>query len=309
MTVRIGVVGWGEIARRHAEDVRRAGACLAGVAARRRPADLGVPWFESIEELLPHVDGVTVAVPNHLHASCCLAAVRAGRAVMVEKPLLISDAELSELEEVLPDADVSVHVGFRMRWNSLLQDLRETVRQPQRIECSYAFGIDGLADGKDWTRRQAETGGAFFTLGVHVLDLARWLSRADGEPLADLRACADGLSDGADYPLRATVSGQVRGIELLATTDTRGDLPYQLDVRVWERESSAPIHIALDATHEVPEYGAMLHDFVEATAARRVDPQAVAEYLQTHRELLRARQRASRSDSAVPLESLVDAPA
>ncbi len=303
MAVKIGIVGWGEIARRHADQVRRAGARLAGVVARRRPADLDVPWFESIEQLLPHVDGVTIAVPNHLHASSCLAAVRAGRAVMVEKPLLISAAELDDLERVLPRADVPVHVGFRLRWNSLLQELRDTLRNPRRIECSYTLGINELAAGKDWTRRRDRTGGAFFTLGVHVLDLARWLSRADGEPMADLCARADGLGEGADYPLRATVSGRMHGIQLQATTDTRGNLPHRLDVRTWQRTGSVPHHISLDETHEVVEYGALLRDFVEATAAGRVDQQAVTEYLQTHRELLHARELAAHPDSAIAPKS------
>ncbi len=299
MAVRIGVVGWGEIARRHADQLQRAGARLAGVVARRRPVDLEVPWFESIEQLLPHVDGVTIAVPNHLHASNCLAAVRAGRAVMVEKPLLISAAELGDLERVLPHVDVPVHVGFRLRWNSLLGDLRDTLRNARRIECSYTLGINELAAGKDWTRRQDRTGGAFFTLGVHVLDLARWLSRANGEPMADLRARADGLGEGADYPLRATISGHIHGIQLQATTDTRGDQPYRLDVRAWHHDGSAPHHISLDEAHEVIEYGALLRDFVEATATGRVDQQAVTEYLQTHRELLHARELAANPDSAV----------
>ncbi|HJO04674.1 MAG TPA: Gfo/Idh/MocA family oxidoreductase [Acidobacteriota bacterium] len=298
MAVRIGIVGWGEIARLHAAMVRRAGARVAGVAARRCPTDLDVPWFESMEQLLPHVDGVTIAVPNDLHASSCLAAVRAGRAVMVEKPLLISAAELNDLERELPQTDVPIHVGFRMRWNSRLRELRDALQKPRRIECSYTLGIDDLASGKDWTRRQDRTGGAFFTLGVHVLDLARWLSRADGEPMADLWARADGMGDGADYPLRATVRGRLHGIQLQATTDTRDNLPYRLEVRAWHGTGSTPDQLSLDATHEVNEYEGLLRDFVEATATGRIDQRAVTEYLQVHRELLHARELAAHDNSA-----------
>ena len=303
MAVRIGIVGWGEIAHLHADQIQRAGARFAGVVARQRPIDLDVPWFKSIEQLLPHVDGVTIAVPNHLHASSCLAAVRAGRAVMVEKPLLISAAELGELERVLPHADVPIHVGFRLRWNPLLQEMRDALGKPRRVECSYALGIDKLAAGKDWTRRQDLTGGAFFTLGVHVLDLARWLVRADGEPMAELRAWTDGLGEGADYPLRATVNGCLHGMQLKATADTRGNLPSRLDVRAWHCNGSAPHHVSLDATHEMIEYGALVRDFVEATATHRIDQEVVTEYLQTHRELLQARELATQPDSAPASEN------
>ena len=79
MTVKVGIVGWGEIARRHASALVRAGAQLGGVVSRRGVAPDGVESYASLDAMLPHVDAVTIAVPNHLHASLCLATIRAGR--------------------------------------------------------------------------------------------------------------------------------------------------------------------------------------------------------------------------------------
>ncbi|MBW2220326.1 MAG: Gfo/Idh/MocA family oxidoreductase, partial [Deltaproteobacteria bacterium] len=83
MTVRVGIVGWGEIGRVHASCLASAGAEFSGVVSRQKNPDTDVPVYRTLDDMLPHVDAVTIAVPNHLHAPLCLQAVQAGKAVMV----------------------------------------------------------------------------------------------------------------------------------------------------------------------------------------------------------------------------------
>lgn len=309
MTVKVGIVGWGKIARRHASALTKAGARVRGVVSRRGTVPDGVEWFESLDSMLPHVDAVTIAVPNHMHADCCLAAVRAGRAVLVEKPLIISTEQLTRLEPELLAADVPVHVGFRLRWNPQLVRLRESLKRPVEIECIYEMGIERLAAGKNWTRQVARTGGAFFTLGVHMLDLARWMHRLDGAHLHDLHASADGCGDGADYPLRVqVVARSPTGARIAAIADTRGALPYRIVVSARDRNDPKPRRVELDESSETVEYEAMMCDFVDATARRRVDRAGVREFLQVHRELLRARSLASEKAGPRPPSSDALAP-
>jgi len=314
MTVKVGIVGWGEIARCHASALTKAGARLCGVVSRSGETPDGIERFESLDTMLPHVDAVTIAVPNHLHADACLAAVRARRAVLVEKPLVISAEQLARLEPEVLAADVPIHVGFRLRWNPQLMRLREALKRPVHVECKYEFGIETLAAGKDWTRRFAQTGGTFFTLGVHMLDLARWLHRLDGSPLSSLHASTDGDTESADYPLRAGVSGKTSGgAQLVAIADTRGDLPYRISVSVRDRDHPTSLCVELDASSETAEYEAMVGDFVDAAAQRRIHRANVRETLQVHRELLRARSLCSKDSSGTasseilaPMESIAD---
>lgn len=309
MTVKVGIVGWGEIARVHASALTKAGAQLRGVISRDGTGPDGVERFESLDAMLPHVDAVTIAVPNHLHADCCLAVVRAGRAVMVEKPLIISPEQLDRVEHALLAANVPIHVGFRLHWNPRLVLLRDALKHPVEINCTYEMGIDSLAADKNWTRQFAQTGGAFFTLGVHMLDLARWLLRLDGAPLSDLRASADGCADDVDYPLRAEVKGRgPSGARVVAVADTRGTLPYRIVVSVRDRDDPTPQRVELDASSEKIEYEAMMCDFVEATARRRVDRAGVREILQVHRELLRARTLSAASAEPHPASSTAITP-
>jgi predicted dehydrogenase len=296
----VGIVGFGDIASYHARHLANAGAQVVGVVTSRS-VPVGLTRYPSLSAMLEHVDAVTIAVPNHLHAGLCMQAVRAGVAVFVEKPLCITDGELSALEDMLPRATRAVHVGFRLRWNPWVRALRGHITEALRVRCAYRLGIDRLAAGKDWTRRQAESGGAFCTLGVHALDLARWLAGARGRPLENLSATAAGESDAADFPLAVNLTGRIAGGPIVeASADLRGDASFDLQVAIDDITGTLPLDRIPEQRPEDPaapeaEYAAMLRFFVESARGGPSPPDDVAEILQCHRDLLRARTLAQRT--------------
>lgn len=290
--MKIGVVGWGDIGRHHASHFSANGAELGAVVSRRRDLELDVPVFQTLSEMAPHVDAITVAVPNHLHAPMCLQAIAAGKPVLVEKPLCISKSELAELEKSFENLTVSVHLGFRLRWNRTLQTLKSRLANPRRIKCIYRMGIEKLARDRDWTRQLALTGGGFFTLGVHALDITRWLAGAGARPLEGLQAGATHRDDSADYPLDVWVSGTLpNGVEIVAGTDLRGDADSRIALEIDAERGHFPDG---DLPRPVPadepaEYAALIADFIRAVEANAVDEEDAVAVLQTHRELLMAR--------------------
>jgi len=296
VTVRVGIVGWGEIGRMHASHLASAGAEFSGVVSRRKNPDTNVPVYPALDDMLPHIDAITIAVPNHLHASLCLQAIRAGKAVMVEKPLCINRGELEELEAVLPNLKVPVHLGYRLRWNPTMCQLRGRIEGLRRISCICRIGIEQLARGKDWTREHSKTGGGFFTIGVHALDLVRWLSGAQGEALSNFSAIAEHRSHSADFPLYVSLSGTLStGIEVIAGADLRGDSEFDLKLVV-EAESGAYPDSSLPPPKfedEEIEYKALIHHFVQAVKHRTWDRSEIVETLQTHRELIMAQELVS----------------
>ena len=297
MTVRIGIVGWGEIGRMHASHLASAGAEFSGIVSRRKNPDIDVPIFQTLDDMLPHIDAITIAVPNHLHASLCLQAVRAGKAVLVEKPLCINRGELEELEAVLPNMKVPVHLGYRLRWNPTMQRLRGRIKGLRRISCIYHIGIEQLARGKDWTRERSKTGGGYFTIGVHALDLVRWLSDAQGEALSNFTACAEYQNHSADFPLCVSLTGTLSsGIEIVAVADLRGDSEFDLKLVI---EAESGIYPDPSLPHpkfedEEIEYKALIHHFVQAVKHSTWDRSEIDEILQTHRELIMAQELVSR---------------
>jgi predicted dehydrogenase len=157
--------------------------------------------------------------------------------------------------------------------------------------------MERLARGKAWTRSRAQSGGAFLVLGVHALDLSRWLAGARGEPLENLMATSSGLTPLADFPLVGSVSGTLRGTATIdAVVDLTGDQPFHLHVEVEAVNGHFTLPTCANwpgpppedpASHDV-EYEGLMQHFVDAVRSGEVDPTYVAECLQTHRDLLAA---------------------
>jgi predicted dehydrogenase len=292
--LRVGIVGYGEAGAFHARHLVAAGADVVG-AVTTRELDSERRRFDSLTEMLPHVDAVTIAVPNHLHARLCIEVLEAGKPVFVEKPLLQTTRELEALEPVVRSTPLPMHVGFRLHWNPTLRALKERLRGVRRIRCNYRIGIDRLAEGKPWTHQEKLSGGAFFTLGVHAHDLVRWLAGAHGEPLSDLLAHAEHYEDGNDFPLVVSMSGRLpSGIELVSSVDLRGDAPFRLELEVDAESGTYPDPSLPGPTPEGKgsadaEYRGLMAAFVRATTSKEKQTEAIEEILQTHRDLLSAR--------------------
>ena len=228
MPLRVGIVGWGEIAKVHAAKIKKAGGQVRAIVEDPRiKLEIDTPVYHSVDDMLPHVDAVTIAVPNFLHASFCLKAVTAGKPVYVEKPFCITEEELDELETVLPKLKVPVHVGYRLRCNPTVINIRERIKGVRKISCMYNLPMKTLDENKGWTLQYKMTGGGFFTLGVHSLDLARWIAGARGEAMTGFSALAEGIEESCDFPLHVRLSGTLpSGIEIVAGADHRsGNTP------------------------------------------------------------------------------------
>jgi predicted dehydrogenase len=303
MSLRVGIVGYGDIAQYHARHLTAAGACVvAAVTTRPLPPD--IRRYPSLSAMLADVDAVTIAVPNNLHASLCLEAVAARTAVFVEKPLCIAQAEMHALEAMLPQAARPVHVGYRLRWNPSLRALRSGVARVRRVRCVYRLGIERLAAGKPWTRREAASGGAFCAIGVHALDLARWLARADGRPLENLRADATHRAPGADFPLLTRLEGRIAGGPCIeAAADLRGDCEFHLELELDAERGAFSEHSLSGLRPEEAgaadaEYSGMMKHFVEAATHGHPASDEIGEILECHREILAARQLATTAHGA-----------
>ncbi|MCY3751020.1 MAG: Gfo/Idh/MocA family oxidoreductase [Gammaproteobacteria bacterium] len=294
MSLRVGVVGWGDAGRIHARHLAVHGARVVGIVSRRPPGT-DIPWFRSLEDILPEVDALTIATPNDLHAGMALKVVSAGKAVMVEKPICITRDELRQLELELPSANVPIYLGYRLRFNNEIQRLRQPKEDrtvPRRVHCSYQLGIDRLAAGKSWIRDPVRSGGAWFVLGIHCHDLVRWLCGARGQALTSLTV-PDSVP--GDYPLQVSLVGRLGETELGISVDMRGNTDYRLQVTVEWPDEDEPRSVVLSGerpgVREEAEYSGLMGNFVQVAEQGLADPVAVTEILQTHNELLDARDR------------------
>jgi predicted dehydrogenase len=201
--VGCGIVGFGFIGPHHAEAMRRIPAAeLVAVASmseagREKARRLGVPRvYESHEELIadPDVGLVDVATPTRYHHPVATAAIRAGKHVVVDKPLAVSRGQAEEMLEAATAAGVVHGITFNYRYNAVVQHARAMLRRGDLGELRIVRGHylqEWLLYDTDysWRLDPDESGEAAMVAdaGCHWFDLVEYVSGARVESvLADL---------------------------------------------------------------------------------------------------------------------------
>ena len=236
MTIRFGLVGAGRWGACHAETIRRTpGAELAAVAvstpesAGRIVAALGVPAFVGWGEMLagdPDLDVVDVVAPNADHGAITLAALSAGKHVLVEKPLAATVAVCDAVVEAARRSGRVVAVGHELRLSPLWGRVKAEI-DAGRIGCPLSCSIhlwrrSFRSGAGGWRHDPARVGNWILEEPIHYFDLARWYLADLGEPTA-VYARANGRGGELNENVAALVSwGEAGGGFALVSQTTAG---------------------------------------------------------------------------------------
>ncbi len=139
------------------------------------------------------VDAIFVVTRHSSHAELTNRALRAGKAVFVEKPLALSDAELaSVLDTIAETGNDRLQVGFNRRFAPLLHEARQQFgRRIGPGSVRYLVNA-GRLDGTSWYTHDAE-GTRFVGEGGHFIDTVSWLLGDD--PVSVYAAATPGQTD------------------------------------------------------------------------------------------------------------------
>jgi UDP-N-acetylglucosamine 3-dehydrogenase len=177
--LRVGIVGAGAMGRNHARilfELDRAEiAAVVDVSPEIR-ADaqrlLGCPTFETIDEALAlGLDAAVVAVPTVLHHEIAVKLIDAGVHLLVEKPIASSIESARDMIARAAAKGVVLTVGHVERFNPAIRALHEAIQGEDII--SIAISRVG-----PFPPRITDVG-IVTDLGVHDIDLIRWLSRSE----------------------------------------------------------------------------------------------------------------------------------
>jgi predicted dehydrogenase len=191
--IRMGLVGPGFIAAHHIDAVRRLGnvevAAIAGSSvesARRKAREWNIGRASGdYHELTgdPAIDVIHNTTPNHLHFEVSLAALRAGKHVVADKPLAMDAEQCRQLHDAAVQAGVAHVVTFNYRGNPLVQHARAMVAQGDLGELTFVHGQylqDWLADDTVYSwrldPRKSGPSSALIDIGSHWCDLAEHVS-------------------------------------------------------------------------------------------------------------------------------------
>ena len=185
--LRIGVVGSGFMGGVHADAWRAAGAPITSVLtrpgsasgadlARSHAAAAVTDW----DEFLAGVDVVDLCTPTHLHAEGVLRAARAGRAVVVEKPLARTAAQAAELVATCEQLGVPLLAAHVLRFFPEYARAKEVVDRgdigrPGVLRLTRNRSLPEKP-GDNWFLDDEKSGGLVLDLMIHDLDYAQWVA-------------------------------------------------------------------------------------------------------------------------------------
>jgi predicted dehydrogenase len=157
-----------------------------GEVARRVADQLAIPRaHDSYEALLAdaEVDAVYIPVPNHLHLEATLAAVKAGKHVLCEKPLALTAGDAQRMVDAARDAGVLLMEAFMYRLHPSWVAVRELVDagrigRLQTVQSWFSYYND---DATNIRNMRDAGGGALMDIGCYSINLSRMLFKAEPE--------------------------------------------------------------------------------------------------------------------------------
>ncbi len=193
MPVRIAVIGAGKFGQTHLDvfsQLQDAGAAeLAAIAEvdPERAAALGrryaCPVYADYKKMLAaeRLDAVSIATPDHLHREIAVTAARAGKHILVEKPLDVTVAGAEAMVRAAREAGVLLQVDFHKRYDPDHQAVARRVRAGHLGDILYGnvHMEDRIEVPTEWFPRWAAASSPAWFLGVHFYDLVRWILKSE----------------------------------------------------------------------------------------------------------------------------------
>ena len=189
MTLRMALVGAGMIGKHRARALARVeGAQLVAVADRREDAAKSLAAEHSGLRVLADgeavaaddaVDAVILSTPPVDHSPIGLACLKAGKHLLVEKPLAPDVATAEALVEAAKRQDLCLATGFTLRHTPAALLARQLVDKGRIGELDHVRVFHGHRGGSDFgppwiTDATVTGGGTLMDNGIHMIDLARW---------------------------------------------------------------------------------------------------------------------------------------
>ncbi|RYZ48120.1 MAG: Gfo/Idh/MocA family oxidoreductase [Sphingobacteriales bacterium] len=188
--INFAIVGYGHIGKRHAEHIMNNAECKL-VAICDIDTDVvdqlpnkEISYYPRIEDLLSATtaDVICICTPNYLHADQAVAALRAGKHVVVEKPMAMS---IAECDAMIAAADKAHRVIFAVKQNrynppvAAVKELISTGRLGRiymmQVNCFWNRSDNYYAQS-EWRGRKAKDGGCLFTQFSHFIDILYYLN-------------------------------------------------------------------------------------------------------------------------------------
>ena len=214
------------------ERLQRAGVQVPGARFVRRYADM----LEDTD-----VDVVSIATPNHLHATQAVAAARAGKHILLEKPTGLDLRELRAIRDAVRRAGVRTIVSFELHYNPYVR-LAKWLREEGWLggirfaRVQYLSRVTDWYSGWSWVRTKKSGRSHLLAAGCHAVDALRWCT---GLEVSEVSAYHAHYTAGYQWPTSIVVNLRLAGDESRGgpplgqlTSSTDFQMPYAFGVEL-----------------------------------------------------------------------------
>jgi predicted dehydrogenase len=207
----------------------------------------------------PGLDAVVVALPDDLHHRVTMAAIDRGLHVLCEKPLASTAAQAREMRDRAVAAGVVHMVMFTYRWMPFYRYVSELLRDGFIGACHHAEFRFVMAHGRSphyaWRFDAARANGVLADLGVHLIDLARWMVGDVSGVASHLGVVVERLGAGGDRLEPANDSatllldfvGTASGVLHASAVSHLGERLFVQEVRLYGSEGTLEVDVVMGA--------------------------------------------------------------
>jgi predicted dehydrogenase len=181
------------------------------------------------------VDIISITTPNHLHADQAVAAARAGKHMVLEKPTALDVAGLVRVRDAVREAGVRTIVSFELRYNPFLRFARWLrtsgwLGEIRFARTQYLSHVTDWYSGWEWVRTREKGRSHLLAAGCHAVDALRWCS---GLEAVDVSAFHTRITPGYEWPTTIIANLKLDGNALgHVTSSTDFKLPYNFGVEL-----------------------------------------------------------------------------
>ena len=187
--ISVAIVGCGHIGKRHAAVIDESPFLeLAGLCdiELERAKELGDLYNVNIREvdykklLEKKIDLISICTPHYLHKEMAISSLKAGRNVIVEKPMALSSADANEMTAVADTLGQKLFVIKQNRFNVPIKLAEEAIRNNHlgetfMVQCNVLWNRhQAYYDQSEWRGYLNKEGGALFTQASHFIDILVW---------------------------------------------------------------------------------------------------------------------------------------
>ena len=168
------------------------------------------------------INAVLIATRHDSHAALTAAALKAGKSVLVEKPLGLTTEEITRVQEARASTDGFFQIGFNRRFAPLAQQAQAALAKFEGPRFMVLRINAGNVPGDSWLHNREEGGGRIIGEMCHFIDLARYFA---GSQIVSVQADAARNQEGAADDVTATLRFQNGSLATIAYTSL-GDTAF-----------------------------------------------------------------------------------